>query len=467
MRASDKRLLRRLVASLALGLVCGWIFLVLLGRAEEEGEPVPAAGEAAQAERTPQGLDARSEPAPAAALERERTALADESPRATKAPVAADTARTATLRARLVDVNVVPLANAPCLLVPKSNDGLPRSIEHWRSAKSDAEGRVEFRDFTPGFHVLCFTPSARPGLRYDLSIPPGLTDLEDVEFDEAPALHELIVRLDGPGFDLGTKGTLHLWSRADGATDRWSSIGSHAWMAPSVERNSTRAFGGLPAGQYALSFERVDRAAEPEFREFDVPCEPIVFELAAGGLPLRVIARDAAGMPVPAATVVLITDRHAAPFVAVLEHGDGIVGPNPGERWRWAVLANGFVPRMGVRADFQKDGGELVLRVELAAGHGALVVARDAGALLDRARGDELDLALAHLPSRPGVELSVGGRVIARTDEDGLAVCALPAAEAVLELAAEGSAFVQVQNLTEGRVVNPAQPVHVRCAAPH
>ncbi|MBI5362379.1 MAG: hypothetical protein HZA53_04310 [Planctomycetes bacterium] len=465
MRAAEKRWLRRVIAALVLGITCGWVGLVLIGRAEPEHAPAPPVAEPAKKAPTPLEVEARSEPPPSAVLERERAARVDEPPRASKAPVAAETPRTSTLRARLVDVNVVPIANAPCLLVPKTQDGLPRTIEHWKSAKSDAEGRVEFRDFTPGFHVVCFTPSARPGLRYDLSIPPGLTDLEDVEFDEAPGLHELVVRLDGPGFDLGTQGTLHLWSRADGAVDRWSSIGSHAWMAPTVERNSTRAFGELPAGQYALSFEREDRAAEPEFRELEVPCDPIVFELAAGGLPLRVIARSAAGTPVPAATVVLITDRHAAPFVAALEHGDGTVGPSPGERWRWAVLANGFVPRMGVRADFQLEGGELVLRVELAPGDGALVIARDATPLVDRARGDEAHLAAEHLQALASVTLAVGGHAVVKTDDDGIALCPFPSAETVLELTADGRALVDAKNLAEGRVVNASQPVLVRFAA--
>ena len=465
MREADKRLLRRVVVALALGLACGWIGLSLLERSNREppaegtSEPVVGASPDSIAE------EPEARPATGATVDREKPEVVRTAETVAPTTVAhAPAPRHATLRARMVAEGAKPLENVPALLVPRDPALRPRSIELWKSGQSDSEGRIEFRDLELGDWIVSFTPESMVGARYEVELPPGVTDLGDVDFGAVRELHDLAVRLEGPGFDLGTRGMLHLWSLDDGATDRWTTIGAGQWIQPSAERNSTRTFTGLPAGRHALSFQQEDRAAEPLFREFTVPCDPIVFELGEGGLPLRVIAGDGSGRPLPAATFVVLTDRHAPPHVVAFEHGEGVVGPDPGLRWRWALLSNGFVPRMGLREDFRIEEGELVLRATLDAGHGAVVLARDADTLLGRARGDVLHQVLGHLPALPGVELSVGGRTIAKTDEDGFATCVLPGREAPLELSADGRAIVDVRNLTDGLVVNGGQLVLVRLA---
>lgn len=461
MRPSDKRLLQRLVLSLTLGLACGWIVFSFLGRQAAPDSSTSAASAPAPVEGAE--MEGRA-PIPAADLER---ILAAESEPAVDAPDAARPAAAptqATLRARLVDASARPLARSPWMLVPMDASGAPAPIERWKSGLGDDAGAVEVAGLAPGRWLACFTPTGREGLRYDLELPAGVTDLRDVVFEDASELFQLVVRLDGPGYDHGTRGTLHLWSKDHGAVDRWLAIGANSWMKPSLERDGTRGFEGLPRGRYALAFLREDRAAEPEFRELDVPCDPVVITLEASAPSVRVLVRDAAGLAVPKATLVVLTDRHAAPFLAVVSNGDAVIGPDPGSRWRWALLASGFQPRLGTRDELREEDGELVLRAVLDAGRGALVIARDADLLLDRARGSELDSALEHLPAQSDVELSVGGRVVAHTDADGFASCVLPSEDAVLELFAAGRVLVQLQNLAAGRVVNETQPVFVRFA---
>ncbi|MBK7875328.1 MAG: hypothetical protein IPJ77_06200 [Planctomycetes bacterium] len=461
MRPSDKRLLQRLVLSLTLGLACGWIVFSFLGR-----QAAPGGSDATASAPDPvEGAEMEGRP-PIPVADIERIVAADSEPAAdapsAERPAAAPTQ--ATLRARLVDASARPLPRVPWLLVPRDAAGAPGPIERWKGGLGSDEGVVEIAGLAPGKWLACFTPTGREGLRYDLELPPGVTDLHDVVFADAGELHELIARLDGPGFDNETRGTLHLWSTDHGAIDRWTTIGAGSWMKPSLERDGTRRFADLPRGRYALAFLREDRAAEPEFRELDVPCDPVVFELGADALPVRVVVREASGLAVANATLLVLADRHAAPFLTSVPNGDAVIGSDPGPRWRWALLADGCAPRLGTRADLREVEGELVLLAELSPGRGALVVARDAEPLLDRARGSELDSALEHLPALSGVELSVGGRVVARTDADGVASCELPSEDAVLELSAPGRVLVQIRNLASGRVVNTSQPVLARFA---
>lgn len=466
MHPAQRRLLQRLVVSLALGLACGWILLAVVTRidAPPPERDAARAPEHAPAKLAPAEHDPAHAPTSPERVDLAGPADAAPAPSANRPPAAPTDA---TLIARLVDAHdgaeSTPLPRAPYLLVPHDRAGAPLALERWKSGRADDEGRLVLTHLQPGAWTACFTPLARVGVRYALDLPAGTTDLGDVVFQAPRETFSLEVRLQGPGFDLGTSGTLHLWSRDDGAVDRWMHIGSSPWMSASEALNSRRVIEPLPRGRYALAFLREDRAAEPEFREVDVPSETVVFELGAGGAPLRVVLESDAGAPPKFATLVVLTDRHAAPFLATVADDGKVVGPDPGPRWRWVLLAAGCAPLLGTREDFRAEGGELVLHAASTPGHGVLVVARDAEALLDRARADELDLALGRLPALEGIELSVRGRVVARTDADGLATCALDADD-VLELGAAGRARVELQNLVDGRVVNEAQPVLARFA---
>lgn len=430
-----------------------WIAIRSGGAPESGATPTPSTSRRTQSTAEP-ALAVGDEPT------RATTPESDAPPSPAQAVAPGDVAPPAArLLAHLVDFTGAGRPNSPYLLVPLGEEGCLRPRSAWIERVSDGGGRIDERELAPGPWRVWFAPTYCAPVACDVRLIAGDNDLGLVRFPTVVEAGAVRVELARGELKDSLGGVLSLRSLDGLSVDRWNHIGEGPWMRRfgSDERDSSFSFEHLPAGEYEVrlyvehgqAFDRLSARAH-------VPGEAVVFrrldELDRFAVMARI--RDArTAQPIAAINLIAFDARNSKASEYYGGFGEQLTLLPRGDDRRWFALAEQYGCVEFGPATLRPVDGVVTLAGELRSGFGAVILARDADALLRTPGvGHESGLRRDHGPALADVAILADGVVVARTDVDGLAVVNLPAAPRELRAELPGRCLVDTENLRDGRV---------------
>lgn len=380
-------------------------------------------------------------------------------PSATESPAANATG----LRARMIDEHGTALPNATYLVFPTERDGSPAPRKRWRQGTSDERGRVELDSLAPGRWIAIFAPTYRAPKRFEVVLASGWNELGDIEFPSLAQTADLKVRLAGPGWSGDAAGVLHVRSSWGEDVDRWNTIGKTSWMRRLEPEESSFTFHGLPHGRYELTFFRSDMSSPARSLALEVPCEEVVIELEPRPNRLAVRLESPTSEPIGAGALLLVFGDGSRVGRVEIQDGRGVIEalPDDGD-WSCIALAPGCAASEIDGASLPR-GPDAGITIEMTAGHGLVVLARDDQRALEvPGVGYEIQLARDHAAPLAGVDVAVEGRTVTHTDARGVAIVDLPRADASIELGSATHVLLETSNLVELHCGDLLQPLEAR-----
>jgi hypothetical protein len=303
-----------------------------------------------------------------------------------------------------------------------------RDEQAWRDSSTD-DGRYRIDGLPAGVHRLTVTSETRAAVSEPIEVVLGLTLEHDILLSDLPLAGDISGWLVGPPGSDDPQAFVHLHSTDGGGTHRVQFVGLFFNLfgsGPEPTGRSEFLFEDLPPGEYRLSVtpfdgRRYDRtalelsppAADVLFTTDDDEPEFVEYEL--------IVTNAETGVLLDGVSLLL---RIGGFWTADVGSSDGLEsGEGPAAIDAGAVVAApGYRPVYVTLDDGVRTGDTLKFEVALEPGFGAAFIVADGDHLIGGMDAGFSDAVPG--PGLSGAEILVAGRVVGRSDANGLALVA-------------------------------------------